>query len=102
MQKILIATVAICAVAVASGAVTPSPVQALTLKECSAKYQAAKTNGTIAGRKWGEFRKQECGADATAAAPAPTAAPAPAAKRGATTAAAPGNAVFPSAVSPKY
>jgi len=111
MHRILYATVAICALAVLSGAVTPSPVQALTLKECSAKYQAAKSSGTLAGRKWADFRKQECGADATAAAPAPTAAPepapAPAAKRAkaakpAATAAAPGDAVYPSAVSSKY
>jgi hypothetical protein len=104
MHRILYATVAICAVAVLAGAVTPSPVQALTLKECSAKYQAAKTNGTLNGRKWADFRKQECGTDATAAAPAapaPTAAPAPAAKPAATPAAA-GNAVFPTAVSAKY
>jgi hypothetical protein len=104
MHRILYATVAVCAIAVLSGAVTPSPVQALTMKECGAKYKDAKTNGTLNGRKWADFRKQECGTDATAAAPAPTAAPAPApaAKRGATPAAAPSDAVFPSAVSPKY
>jgi hypothetical protein len=102
MHRILYATVAICAIAVLAGAVTPSPVQALTLKECGAKYQNAKTNGTLNGRKWADFRKQECGTDATAAAPAPTAAPAPAAKPAATPAAAPSNAVFPTAVSPKY
>jgi hypothetical protein len=102
MHRILYATVAICAVAVLTPALTPSPVQALTLKECSAKYKDAKTNGTLNGRKWADFRKAECGADATAAAPAPTAAPAPAPKPAATPAGAPSNAVFPSAVSPKY
>ncbi|HET7019521.1 MAG TPA: hypothetical protein VFI58_02260 [Xanthobacteraceae bacterium] len=74
------------------------PLQALTMKECSAKYQAAKTAGTLNGQKWRDFRKAQCGADATAA--APTAAP-PASG----TAAAPspaGNAVFPTAVAPKY
>ena len=104
----------LCAVAV-SGFVAfaaTSPVQALTTQECSAKYQAAKTAGTLAGQKWNDFRKANCGADATAtpaAAPAPALAPAPApkeAKKEAAPAAAPaapsGPAVFPSAVDPKY
>jgi hypothetical protein len=74
------------------------PVQALTMKECSAKYQAAKTAGTLGGQNWRDFRKAECGTGASAAAPA--AAPATGA-----TATAPrpaGNAVFPTAISPKY
>src|SRR6184192_2454028 len=69
----------LCAVAVsgfAALAVT-SPAQALTAQECSAKYQAAKSAGTLGGQKWNDFRKAQCGADA-AAAPA-AAAPAPAA-----------------------
>src|SRR5258705_11411809 len=74
----------LCAI-VASGfaalAVT-SPAQALTTQECSAKYQAAKAAGTLAGQKWNHFRKAQCGADATAApAGAPAAAPAAAAPR---------------------
>jgi hypothetical protein len=105
----------LCAVAVsgfAALAVT-SPAQALTTQECSAKYQAAKAAGTLAGQKWNDFRKAQCGADAAAA---PTAAPAaaPAAPKGAEAkpkkeaapAAAPaapaGPAVFPSAVDAKY
>ena len=103
MHRLLYATAAICAVAL-SVAVTAPPAQALTLKECSAKYQAAKTAGTLAGQKWADFRKAECGADAAPAA-AKTPAAAPAAKPAATPAAAPaasGNAVFPSAVSSTY
>ena len=95
---------------------------ALTMKECSAKYKTAQTAGTLNGMKWNDFRKAECGTDAAAApaatAPAPkTTAAAPAAKT--TTGSAPaartttgsapaakpiesGNAVFPSAVSAKY
>jgi len=78
---------------------------ALTMKECSAKYQAAKTAGTLGGQKWNDFRKTQCGADAAAAPaaaapaggpPAATPAAAPATPR------TPGNAVFPSTVSPKY
>jgi hypothetical protein len=97
------------------------PAQALTMQECSAKYQAAKTAGTLNGQKWNDFRKTECAADAaatpaaepkaaeaksseaksseakssdakSAALPKP-AAPAPAAV---------GNTVFPSAIDPKY
>ena len=87
------------------------PAHALTSKECSAKYKAAKAAGTLNGMKWNDFRKAECGASASAApatapAPAPASAPAPApAAKKMKPAAAPvatGNAVFPSAVSPKY
>jgi hypothetical protein len=101
---------------------------ALTMQECSTKYKAAQKAGTLKGSKWNDFRKAECGADATAA---PTAAPASTtttAPKATTTTAAPkqqkkeapppapsaaapapapapaaaGNAVFPLAVSTKY
>ena len=76
------------------------PAGALTMKECSAKYQAAKTSGALGGQSWSDFRKTQCGtnAAATPAAITPAASPAvtPAAPK------APGNAVFPTAVSPKY
>ena len=107
----------LCAIA-ASGVAAlaaSAPAQALTAQECSAKYQAAKTAGTLSGQKWNDFRKAQCGADATPAAapaaPPPVAAtPAPAApkeaKKEAAPAAAPampsGPAVYPSAVDPKY
>jgi hypothetical protein len=39
----------------------------LTMKECSAKYQAAKSAGTLGGLKWNDFRKAQCGAGASAA-----------------------------------
>ncbi len=38
------------------------PVHALTMKECSAKYQAAKAAGTLGGQNWRDFRQAECGA----------------------------------------
>jgi len=90
-----------------------SQANALTAQECSAKYQAAKTAGTLGGQKWNDFRKAQCGADATAApaaaapaAAAPAAAPKEAAKKEAKEAAAPaapsGPAVYPNAVDPKY
>ena len=103
--------------------VMTSQANALTAQECSAKYQAAKTAGTLGGQKWNDFRKAQCGADATAAptaaapaaaAPAPAAEPKEAAKKAskkeaketAKEAAAPaapsGPAVYPNAVDPKY
>jgi hypothetical protein len=107
----------LCAVAV-SGFVAfaaTAPAQALSTQECSAKYQAAKTAGTLNGQKWNDFRKAQCGADATPAA-APAAAPAapaapkeaeakpkkPEAGPAAAPAAPTGPAIFPMAVDPKY
>ena len=85
----------------------PTPTaHGLSMRECSAKYQTAKTAGTLNGMKWNEFRKTDCGAEATAApAPATAAAPAPSPVPAPTRSAAPvtiGNAVFPSAINPKY
>ena len=90
-----------------------SQANALTAQECSAKYQAAKAAGTLGDQKWNDFRKAQCGADATAApaaaaptAAAPAAAPKEAAKKEAKEAVAPaapsGPAVYPNAVDPKY
>lgn len=100
----------LCAIAASGVAalVATAPAQALTSQECSAKYQAAKKDGSLGTMKWNDFRKAQCGADATPAA-APTAA-APAepkqAKKEAAPAAAPtlpaGPAIYPNAVDPKY
>ena len=84
-----------------------APAQALTTQECSAKYQAAKSAGTLNGQKWNDFRKANCAADAVAApAAAPAAPKAVEAKPKAPEAAAPaapaGPAVFPAAIDPKY
>ena len=58
-----------------------APAQALTTQECSAKYQAAKSAGTLNGQKWNDFRKAQCGADATpVAAPRPPLLPPPVAE----------------------
>jgi len=106
----------LCAVA-ASGlalGVATSPAHALTTQECSAKYQAAKSAGTLNGMKWNDFRKAQCGADATpmaAPAAAPAAPPPPVAEakpKAAAPAAAPaptmpsGPAIFPITVNQKY
>lgn len=92
------------------------PAQALTMRECSAKYQAARQAGTLGGTTWNEFRKAQCGHEASASpaaapAPPPPAAAEPAAPRRrsaartTTTTAAPtvtGNVVFPNAVARQY
>jgi hypothetical protein len=118
----------VCCAGVLGLALFSAPVSsahALTMKECSAKYQAAKSAGTLGGMKWTDFRKAECGAGASAAptagAPGTTGAPSagppssdtsagattPPARSGRaavnrTAAPARGDAVFPSAISPKY
>jgi hypothetical protein len=97
-----------CAAAVSGFAAfaAMAPAQALTAQECSAKYQAAKSAGTLNGQKWNDFRKSQCAADATAAPAAaePKAAQAKPKKEAAPMAApaTTGNAVFPSAIDPKY
>jgi hypothetical protein len=53
---------------------TTDQAKGLTQAQCSAKYQAAKEAGTLGGMKWNDFRKTQCGADATAAAATPDAA----------------------------
>jgi hypothetical protein len=44
-----------------------APANALTMAECSTKYNAAKDAGTLAGQTWNQFRKAQCGTDAAAA-----------------------------------
>ncbi len=87
--------------------------RALTMKECSAKYQAAQQAGTLNGMKWNDFRKSQCGSTNPEAAGAPASATtkssATAAPTQSSAATAPnktpapvGNAVFPTAVLQKY
>ncbi|ARO24727.1 hypothetical protein TAL182_CH02981 [Rhizobium sp. TAL182] len=47
--------------------VISSPAHALTMKECSTKYQAAKADGSAKDMKWNDFRAKFCGAEAAAA-----------------------------------
>ncbi|MGL4810977.1 MAG: hypothetical protein ACRCXM_04290 [Beijerinckiaceae bacterium] len=85
LRHLLIASTAVIVIGVMA-----APAQALTMQECSAKYQAAKKANPKTA-KWNDFRKAECGDDdeddnAAAAAvkeepkpaPARAAAPAPA------------------------
>jgi len=100
MRYVLCAATILAAVAIQG-----SSAQALTMAECSAKYKAAKADNTLNGMKWNDFRKANCGAEASATPAAAPAAAAPAAAPAPKPAAAPvavGNAVFPSAVDAKY
>lgn len=58
---------------------------AMSLKECSTRYQAAKKAGLLNNRNWTEFRKAECPADTPSSATSEKA-EAPAAKPTTTTA----------------
>src|ERR1700752_782357 len=98
-----VATLAVVALLLAS----LSPASGLTMRECSVKYKAAQSAGTLQGKTWSEFRKAECGQTASAA---PTSTPADAKagvpKGGDTTTTtgigSAGTATYPSAVSQKY
>lgn len=57
--------------------VAPAEKGALSTPACSVKYLEAKVAGRLAGRKWVDFRRDECGKRET-------------------------TAVFPTAISPKY
>jgi len=70
MKTIVLIASGICLAALAITAASV-PAQALSMKECSAKYKAAKTAGTLNGMKWKDFRKSECGGAAPAAATKP-------------------------------
>jgi hypothetical protein len=96
----------------AIGLLATSPASALTLKECSAKYNEARAAGTAQDVSWNAFRKAECGAAAEAppaAVDASSSEEASAQAAGAATAAttstsegSSATAVFPAGISPKY
>jgi hypothetical protein len=84
------------------------PAAALTQKQCSEKYQAQKTAGTLGDKSWNDFRKTECAANTATTTTAPETKPAaakeatPPATKSAAKEVAPSKAVFPSAISSKY
>lgn len=97
---------ALASALMAVSVVAATPSYALTAKECSTKYKAAKAAGSLGSKTWNDFRKQDCGSATSAAAPAADkSAPAkttadtnkPVIKPVAT-----GNALFPKAIDPKY
>ncbi len=94
--------------ALAVAGLAAAPAHALSTKECSVKYQAAKSAGSLNGETWKTFRAKECatgtpsGATSNAT-PAASDTVAPALRSSsAAPAAASGAAVFPNAVDPKY
>ncbi|GLQ80670.1 hypothetical protein GCM10007881_41890 [Mesorhizobium huakuii] len=89
--------------ATTKAAAAPADGKGLTMAECSAKYQAAKTANTLKGQKWNDFRKAECGAAAADDDSVPAPSEANYTKEPAKpTTAAPKGVTFPSAISPKY
>jgi hypothetical protein len=78
---------------------TAGPASALTMKECSAKYKIAQKDGSAKDMKWNDFRKAQCGADATAEPDVSAATDEEPAK---STVAAPSGVKFPTAVAAKY
>jgi hypothetical protein len=74
----MIIRLAVAAAGLAMLAAAASPAMALSTSECSAKYQAAKTAGTLNGASWNDFRKAQCASTAAATTtPTPAAAVAP-------------------------
>ena len=112
INTLLGGALAVAALGIAAG----GPAQALSMKECSAKFQAAKKDGTLAGLDWKTYRAKQCAAGTSAASSAGTpttpaanaslstpASPAATTSRPtAAAAAASGPATFPSAVDSKY
>lgn len=90
---------------------SPDAAFALSTKECSAKYKAAKDAGTLGTMKWNDFRKAECAAGDAPAAPekkaeTPKAEPKKAEKKEAAKLATPkistGGVIFPTKVDAKF
>ena len=80
-------------IAVVVGFGAAQPAAALTMQQCSAKYKAAQTSGALNGMTWQQYRKANCGPEASPLATAPTGAGSAALSPGAT---------FPQAIAPKY
>ena len=83
----------VAAALVAALALPTGMAQALTMSECSAKYKDAKAAGSLNGKTWNDFRKEQCDLGTAKRATG-------AAASGSTVVAA--NAVFPTAVDAKY
>ncbi len=78
-----------------------SPGFALSTKECSTKYQAAKSAGTLNGQSWNEFRKSECAGPETSV-PEEKPAPKPEKIEKPETTKSSGGPIFPRTIDAKY
>jgi hypothetical protein len=83
----------VAGIAIVVGLAGVQPAAALTMQQCSAKYNAAQSSGALKGMTWQQFRKANCGPGASPLATAPTGSGSAALSPGAT---------FPQAISPKY
>jgi hypothetical protein len=106
MRSLILSGTSAVLLAAATLLVSAHPAAALTEKECSAQYQAAKKAGTLNGQSWKDYRAANCAATTTTT-PAPAAKSAAAAPEAPkpTAAAAPaqaGSPVFPDKIDPKY
>lgn len=100
-----IGSMSLLAAGLLGGAMLAQPAAAMTLKECSTLYQAAKKDGTLGDATWSRFRASRCGG----ASPSPAAAPAANqqavanAPKAASAAPAPAiEALLPSVIDPKF
>src|ERR1041385_2547129 len=84
-RPMILRSTAITVIAITAGSLAwTATASAISLQECSAKYKAAQSAGTLKGMKWNEFRKAECSDDAAkpaASTPAATTAAAPKAEK---------------------
>jgi hypothetical protein len=89
---------------IAAAGLATLPLQALTMRECSAAYKSAQASGTLGGMSWQQFRKARCGPGATPQSAAGNAAQPPTRPGLAPGGSAylPGRAIFPSSVGPQY
>jgi hypothetical protein len=94
----ILTSLALFASAAAFG-LTAGSASALTMKECSAKYKLAQKDGTLKDMKWNDFRKAQCGADATAE---PDVSEATNEEPAKATVPAPSGVKFPTAIDSKY
>lgn len=96
--------VILSSLALLASAAFVSPAAALTMKECSVKYQAAKADGSAKDVKWNDYRAKFCGSDAAAESAADDKQVAATTDKEPekATIKAPKSVVFPSAVDKKY
>lgn len=66
VKSISLALLLALAAAPAAAQEAASTIKPLSFKECGVKYRAAKADGSLAGRKWLDYRSAECGITATA------------------------------------
>ncbi len=90
---------------IAVAALSPTPLGALTVRECGIAYKKAQRSGALGGMGWHEFRKARCVARSTTGSEASgnrAAPPHSTLPPGGSAFLPGGRAVFPTAIAPKY